>query len=333
MTPEDETNLKDDPPNGLLDKQCETSKCNGISSLANSEAGDFDSTLVAEKDDENLDETLLDDAKETEEIKLDVNAISDIPTNENSEANTSTNISEQIKQEEWIENGSDHEGNTEDCTNTDAKKTENVLAEPSQTQVDEDITSTNNKNITDDTEKHVKSDATETKTYNDDNDDLLCVMDEKSIEEANAAKDESEKDDENKENEEIDQTNEESNEESNEECNEETNEETKDDEETENTESHAEMDIDASECAMDIEESDIGGVVYTDTRIESTSEHLNSSDNKLDSDKDANKENEHDSDVRSNDVTLKQHTADVPRSDSEIEESRKNITGQGKFQF
>ncbi|KRT85445.1 hypothetical protein AMK59_2327, partial [Oryctes borbonicus] len=317
-----EVQKKSSKPNGILEIQNKYEKCNGtVTSADDTEKNEMDDTFTNDKIEVNLDQTL-------------VNANDD--TQENMNVNSSGESS--IKGVEHIENHEDQdslnsEGQSTKCDNTichsktDVDRDRDTEADSISTKLP------SSKNTNEDDTNIMSTEETDNKTVDDqkteneldDNDDLLCVMEEKSVEEANENKDEnscsaSERDDETKEGEEnSENVNEENAEDIPEETNDEIHEEkieenetldeTREDEDIEdNNESQPELDVDASECAMDIEDSDIGGVVYTDTRILS-SEQLDNSNNKIETDKDANKENEHNGDSTS-DSPVK-HVSDI----------------------
>lgn len=354
--------------NGQLPVKDETyKKCNGTITShddVETEEDHMNDTLTNDKNEDTFDETLLnekDDAQEPVEHNTEepVEHNTKEPVEHNTKELKTSGESDEGTEEESqdqkpIEN---HEMTSiDECDHTiKASVTESTVSEKNSIE-----TESQNKGSSEDPDEDEPScsenvnqnNIDDKKTDNDqEDDDLLCVMDEKSVEEANDNKDEnscsaSEKDDETKESEDCsdqnneenmddinEDTNEEIREENQEERNEESTDDIREDEETdENTEGQTDVDVDASECAMDIEDSDIGGVVYTDTRIVS-SEQLNTSVSKVDADKDANKENEHNSDIMLTDVTDKHvTTVDSNLKNGDIEETAaKNDTTKGKL--
>ncbi|GJQ68744.1 hypothetical protein Trydic_g17276 [Trypoxylus dichotomus] len=327
--------------NGILEIQNEKyKKCNGtISSYDDIEKNDMNDTLTNDKSEEKIDETLLngnDDAQDNVKLgSANKGGPKDVKCVEKHEDQNSLNSTTQ-----YIETvNTDQSAKCDSTIRTNVARTIEANSPSTELLIKRNI---NHDKSVPSGEKS-SDETTDHQTENEDNDDLLCVMEEKSVEEANENKDESscsanEGDDETKESEEnSDHPNEENiediAEETNDEIHEEKNEEPetvgedREDEETEdNTESQPELDMDASECAMDIEDSDIGGVVYTDTRIISN-EQLSNSD-KIETDKDANKENEHNGDVTLTDSTIK-HAIDADNSlrNGDIEtDSEKSIT-------
>lgn len=288
-------------------------KCNGIIS-----AHDGGLLLNGEKGD-SLNETALNEKIIIQTVSMEIGAVKDDATKENLEEFKQQDNNEKKAQENDKYIGEDY-NTLNETTDKDLCDKMHIDASTEEKTKDIELRDKSAINDNDKSAFHCMKDmnekpSNEKKGYvdNEDNDDLLCVMEEKSIDEANENKDEnscsaSEKDDEIKDNDDNNDQNIEDNAEANEEMNEETQEnvedkneenlhDTREEEDTEeNIESPTGIDIDASECAMDIEDSDIGGVVYTDTRIVS-SEQLDNLENKIESDEDANKENEHSGDI------------------------------------